>query len=490
MKHHFHQLLTLVISSFVLSSAFADEKAKTVWRTTLPQAGQSGICVQGDNVYLTIHAPIEGELKGLPKGKDIIGQCYDRENGKLNWEVQLPGNVEGSMLEAWHDATSLFPVADEDRVIFQNLSGMLLCCDHDGKEIWRRAFDAPSPDIKNCRMYLQGNTLIVALPTDELAVKAKGKYPDLPFYQIHGIDVKTGKGLWVSPIVQSHATQYSLVEWKGNSAIATSLINLSHWQFNRGNEGYLLSVKDGTPIHTFPIPKCNPHQKSQILDNHYLIALSTKGKTHFQLLSPKDGKVTSDIQFPLPHQYYGWTGEQHELQEWKPKFESKGLAGRRYPTHSTMHAYGSKIYYFASASPSIGCYDLTTQKATMVDVPLQVLGCKEIWDVKDLDFDQGVRNSQGQVVYSRSPGSGRGPHWGGFGHMNPAWPIRVGNMLYWQGGLGTLYRINLEGDFSPCKVSWAGISSEGGHWSFGAPAIVGNEVYLRSQLELVRLDWK
>ena len=126
----------------------------------------------------------------------------------------------------------------------------------------------------------------------------------------------------------------------------------------------------------------------------------------------------------------------------------------------------------------------------MVDVPVQVLGCKEIWDVKDLVFDQGVRNSSGQVVYSRSPGSGRGPHWGGFGHMNPAWPIKVGNALYWQGGLGVLYRINLEGDFSPNKVSWTGISAEGGHWSFGAPAVVGNEIYIRSQLELVRLEWE
>jgi hypothetical protein len=490
MKRPFYYLISLFLGLLFQNTAVAGNTAKTIWRTTLPEAGQSGICVHGDNVYLTIHAPIQSDQKGMPKGKDVIGQCYSRADGKLKWEVQLPGNVEGSMLEAWHDATSLFPVANEERVIFQNLSGMVLSCDHDGKVLWTRPFEAPSPDIKNSRMYLLGNTLIVALPSDELAVKAKGKYGDLPFYRMHGIDAKTGKDLWVSPVAQSHATQYSLVEWNGKPAIATSLIELSHWKFNRGNHAYFLSVKDGTPIHKFTIPKCNPHQKSQILDNNYLITHSTKGKTHFQLISPKDGSVTSDIQYALPEQYYGRVGEKYELQEWNPKFESKGLAGRRYPTHSTMHSYGNKIYYFASASPSIGCYDLATKKATMVDVPVQVLGCREIWDVKNLEFDPGVRNVKGKVVYSRSAGSGRGPHWGGFGHMNPAWPIKVGNTLYWQGGLGVLYRINLEGDFSPDKVSWAGISPEGGHWSFGAPAVVGNEVYIRSQLELVRLEWE
>ena len=108
----------------------------------LPQAGQSGICIQGDSIYLTIHSPIAGELKGLPKARDIIGQCYSRADGKLKWQVELPGTVQGSMLEAWHDATSLTPVANENCVIFHNLNGMLLCCDHSGNKIWTRAFEA------------------------------------------------------------------------------------------------------------------------------------------------------------------------------------------------------------------------------------------------------------------------------------------------------------------------------------------------------------
>jgi hypothetical protein len=468
--------------------AYGSQSA-TIWRTTLPQAGQSGVCLHGDNLYLTIHAPIAAGTKGLPKGKDIIGQCYSRKDGKLKWEVHLTGTVHGSMLEAWHDATSLVPVANDDLVVFHNLNGMLLCCGHSGNELWKRPFDAPSPDIKNSRMFLHGDTLVVALPSKEIAVQGDAKHEPLPFYQIHGIDLKTGKDRWVSPVLQSHATQYSIGAWNGKPVIATSLVDLSHWQFGKGNHGYLLSIEDGSVFQEFEIPKVNPHQKNQLVDNAFLLAPSTAGKTHLQLFSTKDGSLQTDIQFAIPDNYFSRVGNQYELEGWRPKLPCKLLQGRRYPMHSTLHAFGDKVLWFASASNSIGCYDLRTKTSTMVDVPMQVLGDREVWDVKDLDFAPGLKNSQGQVVYSRSPGSGRGPHWGGFGHMNPAWPVRQGNTLFWQGGLGTLYRIDLDGDFSPCKVKWAGISPYGGHWTFGAPAVDGEEVYLRSQLELVKIGW-
>ena len=76
--------LQFLISLLLLSLQFAiASQPTTIWRTVLPQAGQSGICVQGENAYLTIHAPIAEGTIGIPKAKDIIGQCYSRQDGKL-----------------------------------------------------------------------------------------------------------------------------------------------------------------------------------------------------------------------------------------------------------------------------------------------------------------------------------------------------------------------------------------------------------------------
>ena len=63
------------------------------------------------------------------------------------------------------------------------------------------------------------------------------------------------------------------------------------------------------------------------------------------------------------------------------------------------------------------------------------------------------------------------------------WPIHRSNWLYWQGGIGTLYRINLAGNFAPNKIAWASIAKTGGHWIFGAPTVDNDDSdYLRSKL--------
>jgi len=41
------------------------------------------------------------------------------------------------------------------------------------------------------------------------------------------------------------------------------------------------------------------------------------------------------------------------------------------------------------------------------------------------------------------------------------WPIHRSNWLYWQGGIGTLNRINLDGNFAPNKIAWASIAKTG-----------------------------
>ena len=106
------------------------------------------------------------------------------------------------------------PHPDIDRLVEESTAGEPLydVTAEDGVRhiIWQ----APDPDIKNCRMFLHGRQLLVALPSDTIAVKASKRHPDLPFDQIHSIDVKTGKSNWASPVMISHATRYSMGEWE------------------------------------------------------------------------------------------------------------------------------------------------------------------------------------------------------------------------------------------------------------------------------------
>ena len=73
--------------------------AEIVYRQPLNEAGQSGVCLHGDRLFLTIHSKLEGPLKGgFYFNSDIVGQCFDKLSGKLLWQVDLPGSWKGRVL--------------------------------------------------------------------------------------------------------------------------------------------------------------------------------------------------------------------------------------------------------------------------------------------------------------------------------------------------------------------------------------------------------
>lgn len=87
--------------------------AEILYRQPLDEAGQSGICLWKDHLYLTLHKRLDGPLSGgFCFNSDIIAQCLDRTTGRKLWQVDLPGTYAGKVLESWHDSTSLLPVAN------------------------------------------------------------------------------------------------------------------------------------------------------------------------------------------------------------------------------------------------------------------------------------------------------------------------------------------------------------------------------------------
>ena len=476
--------LILTLAVLLVSTSL---RAEVVYRTPLSEAGQSGICLSGNRLFLTVHARLEGPLKGgFYYSGNIVGQCFDRLTGKILWEVDLPGTWDGKVLESWHDATSLQPVADEKHVVFHNLNGMLACCSHDGELKWKRAWQAPDPDIKNCRMFLQDGQLLVALPSEKIAVQAGSRHPALPFYQIHSINIETGKDNWVSPVLITHATQYSVDRWQNQPVIVGSMIDLSHWQFNSGRHGYLLSLDDGQPILTFDLPPAIPHQKNQLCRGRYLVTSPARSRTKFQLVDPETSRVTDEFSFEKPDVYFAWSGEKHVESEFRPEYTDRTLRGKGQPTPSTVHVIDNRIYFWRYDSGDIGCIDTVTDESVLVEVPIQMISSRPVWNKADFQFTAGILNSSNQVV-NRRVGSVRGIQRGGFGHTNPAWPVLDGGKLYWQGGAGLLYIIDTVRPFSPDAISWRSIEETPQSWTFGEPAIDDAHIYIRSQRELVKL---
>ena len=164
-----------------------------LWRTALPNGGQSGIAVSGGRVFLTTFDVFK---KGDPLfSSSILGHCLDALTGKLLWSVKLNGPTESPMLYAYSDATSPTPVTDGKHVWFTNNSGEMGCWDFDGKEVWRRGFTPwgkPYPFNKQHEPMLVGDSIINVEPADETPPDKSG------WNYLRGIDKLTGKTRWIA----------------------------------------------------------------------------------------------------------------------------------------------------------------------------------------------------------------------------------------------------------------------------------------------------
>jgi len=193
--------------------------------------------------------------------------------------------------------------------------------------------------------------------------------------------------------------------------------------------------------------------------------------------------------FEKPDRYYAWTEAGYAEQPFVPEYSDRTLRGKGQPTPSTVHVVGDRIFFWRYDSGDIGCIDTRSGESVLIEAPIQILEHKTIWNKVDFQFTDGILNSRGRLVNSRV-GSVRGIQRGGFGHTNPAWPILHQEQLFWQGGAGVLYIIDLTAPLTPKALSWTSISKAADSWTYGEPAIDDSHIYLRSQRELVKMGLK
>ena len=110
-----------------------------LWKTTLPEGGQSSLTVWKDRVFLTSHLPLESSAE-VATSKDIQGYCLETRTGKTLWKVIIPGTVPVGTAGIFSDATVFAPVTDGRYVWFFNRSGGIGCFDLAGKAIWMRKY--------------------------------------------------------------------------------------------------------------------------------------------------------------------------------------------------------------------------------------------------------------------------------------------------------------------------------------------------------------
>jgi outer membrane protein assembly factor BamB len=157
------------------------------WKVAVPGRGSSSPVVWNNQVFITTAVPKSGAGgRGLPT-LDFQLQCYDRENGKLQWSQTAVVTQPHQETHSTNGFASASPCTDGQHVYAHFGSRGLYCYSMDGKLKWKRD-DFGQMDTRNSfgegsSPTLEGNLILV--PWDHEGPSA-----------LYAIDKMTGKNVW------------------------------------------------------------------------------------------------------------------------------------------------------------------------------------------------------------------------------------------------------------------------------------------------------
>jgi outer membrane protein assembly factor BamB len=151
------------------------KSSNILWQVPLPGPGNSTPIVWGDKVFVTC-AFEKGARRGLI--------CFDRKDGKILWQQDVPYATK----EPTHETNpycSSSPITDGERVIAWQGSAGLVAYDMEGKLLWHRS------DL-GAFTHIWGNASTPLFDGDNV-IAYMG--PGLNVF-VGGFDKKTGKDVW------------------------------------------------------------------------------------------------------------------------------------------------------------------------------------------------------------------------------------------------------------------------------------------------------
>ena len=178
-----------------------EREENILWRTTLPETGQSGIAIWKDMIFLTTMKPLpagSAAKKQDRKGADIVMHCFDANTGEQRWSKELNGDPTAKSIYAYgfSSSSSPTPITDGIHVWFCNASGQMGCWTVDGEEIWTRRWTPTlgRPFNKQFEPIKFGDTILNVEPLDPDDPKRKQD----AWNYIRGFDAKTGALKWTA----------------------------------------------------------------------------------------------------------------------------------------------------------------------------------------------------------------------------------------------------------------------------------------------------
>lgn len=499
-----------------------------VWKTPLPNGGQSGIAVWGDRLFLTT---FDTYREGDPKFSGaILGHCLDARTGKILWSVRLEGPVKSPMMYAYSDSTTPTPVTDGKYVWFFNASGEMGAWDFQGREIWRRKYvpwGEPYPFNKQHEPILWGDTILNVEPLDGNPTEKAG------WNYLRGIDKRTGKTLWIAKDgTTAYATSVFGMLADGRAAVLTGRggwhdvperpVGLSLISLAPGSAGQTIwqwiapTAADGKPLNEPGSLAAPTWQALYTLhwDKRYAYWFRLNPEESHLVFDAASGNLLREQSLVRSVDYRQWDPAERryivhrdvnlrEVKELSPRNRlAPGEVIRVMPAwHCNIVVNG--YHYFltttahrrnnapprgrAGPSHSIGRVNVETGKVEYLEAPVTVV--RKPGAPEEKVYGVAVRtstvNSAGQDVAaedrSRTDGWEIPAFWGS--------PIAAGDNVYFTTMLGITYVVNSKAAVLDEKalVAINDLGPSGETWSLNTLSVSGGRLYHRSLKEVVAI---
>ena len=460
-----------------------------VWRTSLPEGGQSAVTVWGDKAFVTTHRPMD-EGSDLQES-NVVGYCLDTESGEILWQVDLPGTDPVKTAGIFSDATVFAPIADEQHVWFFNRCGSIGCFDHEGNQVWLQTYQPrPRHTTRQCEPVLIGDTIL----TVEVKNKAFGQQlqrhkpvpdgidPKEVWAYLHGRDKDTGEVKWVGEAGTAVGNTPTVRQLKDGTWAVAHGRGGGHGPLEKPYGPSLTSFADGKEIWTTDLGSADAVMNMQWNEDE----LYWFQKQEQIVFSTETGEELRRFN----------VSESVDLCRYDEKsgswVEENGVTfnkGKKIPyTNQTNMVVGDWHYFLAHDAIAIGRTNVKTGKTEYLQVPAQLVitpkGDEEFRWTKQDAIPNDAKNSRGIMIAPDKRAFGTG-----FGHVSAASPTLVNQYLFFPIMNGTVYVVDTSKEKlnQEALVAVNDLGPAGETWTLASFAYANGRLYMHTMKEVICL---
>jgi len=454
-----------------------------VWRTAMPEAGQSGIAVWGDRLFLSTMAPL-ANASDRKDGGNIQGHCHDRRTGRRLWTVDLAAKEESPYAYGFSDSSSPTPVTDGRHVWFVNASGNALCADMAGNVLWRRTWTPTTgrPFNKQFEPLLTAGTLLNVEPREQGDFLRERD----PWNYVKGLDARTGSVQWVSEDALTHyntpmpgrtadGKPALLIGRGGYHEVPEEPVGLTLTSLAPGEEGKALWRYRG----------CGKAQYNMHWDARHAYWIDQDKATH-TLLDSRNGAVLRTDPLDVAAVWRRRDGDRWVVER-GVRFRDLGITV--FPAWFTNTVVDGWHWFLCFSNPEpaygigpcgpsycVGRVQVQTGRTEYLELPTHPDGRYRV------PVAAGTKNIRGIDVASDPRSRRDGWHW-----VFLAPPVVAGGCIYWtfQNGVVAGVDARVRELDEKALVSVNDLGPVGETWSLGGAAVVDGRLYHRTLRELV-----